>query len=559
MRERLNFTREQLKKVFGDYESLKEFERLIKLVSEIIPNTITNIEITGGTPIDTSPEVAQQLYGLELGSGIDESKIQMAIEALAQINSLALAIGVEGSSSHDLAEILALANSISLAIAATPLDAQGIIDALAISIAARLSSGTAEARSQQAIDAYHRALDEIRSQAFAPGEQKNNSVVTDYIDLPETGPHVTAPRRIQWNSADGTLDVGLYGGTVLQCGQEVHIYAKNDEAFTIENGRAVMLHGVVGASGKVMVALAIADGSIDENYMLGIATQDILTGEFGYITYFGLVRGFDTTGNDKTVPEAWADGNILYMDPAQPGELTIVEPTSPALDLPIAIVVHAGAGSSGSIAVRMKSGERVNSLHDVSAPTPRDLDLLQYSTANSRWEAGALPWVDIDFPIIVRTTGAGIPTLAAINGNITMPQWAVNDVTMCESQELIHSWVEGSTVYWHLHLTTNGLDATNRYVKFEVEYGYVDPAGAWTFPATLTTADLLIPASTTDKTMLILDLGNFAPAVHIGGHVVARLKRVAAAGAAPSNNPWIAMLQLHVQVNTMGSRSRSAK
>jgi len=168
-------------------------------------------------------------------------------------------------------------------------------------------------------------------------------------------------------------------------------------------------------------------------------------------------------------------------------------------------------------------------------------------------------WVDVDFPIIVRTVAAGIPSLAAINGNITMPQWQVNDFNVCESQELIHAWKEGSEVFWHLHLTTNGLDATNRYVRFEVEYGYSDVNGVWVFPVTLTTADLLIPANTPSKTMMIVPLGSFTPPVKIGGHVVARLRRIASVGAAPTSNPWIPMLQLHVQVNTMGSRTIGAK
>lgn len=168
-------------------------------------------------------------------------------------------------------------------------------------------------------------------------------------------------------------------------------------------------------------------------------------------------------------------------------------------------------------------------------------------------------WLDIDFPIIIRTTGVGIPTMATLNGNITMPQWAVNDVNMCESAELIHGWQEGTEVFWHLHLTTNGLDAADRYVRFEVEYGYVAIGGVWTFPATLTTADLKIPANTPSKTMLIMSLGSFTPAVKIGGHVVARLKRVAAVGAAPTNNPWIPMLQMHIKVDTLGSRAISSK
>jgi hypothetical protein len=170
-------------------------------------------------------------------------------------------------------------------------------------------------------------------------------------------------------------------------------------------------------------------------------------------------------------------------------------------------------------------------------------------------------WKDIDFPIIIRTTGAGIPTLATLNGNITMPQWAVNDYNICESQELIHEWKEGSTVYWHIHLTTNGLDSTNRYVRFELEYGYNNGHNtAWTFPAAVDTGDLPIPANTTSKTMLILSLANFTPSsAKIGGHVVARLKRIASSGTAPSNNPWIPMLQLHIECDSLGSRQITTK
>jgi hypothetical protein len=168
-------------------------------------------------------------------------------------------------------------------------------------------------------------------------------------------------------------------------------------------------------------------------------------------------------------------------------------------------------------------------------------------------------WVDVDFPIIIRTIGGNIPALTTLNGNITMPQWQVNDLNVCESQELIHGWKEGSAVYWHLHLTTNGINATDRYVRFEVEYGYSDVMGVWVFPATLTTADLLIPANTPSKTMMIMSLGSFTPPIKIGGHVVARLRRIAAVGAAPTANPWIPMLQLHIQLDTLGSRTIGAK
>ena len=39
-------------------------------------------------------------------------------------------------------------------------------------------------------------------------------------------------------------------------------------------------------------------------------------------------------------------------------------------------------------------------------------------------------WQDIDFPIIVRTTGVGIPTLETLVTGITAPQWQVGDTNL---------------------------------------------------------------------------------------------------------------------------------
>ena len=176
-----------------------------------------------------------------------------------------------------------------------------------------------------------------------------------------------------------------------------------------------------------------------------------------------------------------------------------------------------------------------------------------------KFNGAATVWGDIDFPILIRTTGAGIPTLSTFNGNLQMPQWAVNDFNQCESQEFVHEWKEGSTCYFHLHLNTNGLDATNRYVKFEIEYAY-SANGVWQFPAVVTTADILIPANTANKTQIIMPLFNFTPSTSkIGDHVIARLKRVASTGLAPTNNPFIPMLQMHIEKDTFGSRNMTTK
>jgi len=175
-----------------------------------------------------------------------------------------------------------------------------------------------------------------------------------------------------------------------------------------------------------------------------------------------------------------------------------------------------------------------------------------------RFYGNATVWQDIDFPIIIRTTGANIPTLVTLQGNVTAPQWSVNDFSVCEAQELVHAWKEGSQVQWHVHFVTNGLDATNRYVNFEVEWFWVNPNG--TLSATITSSgDTLIPANTPTKTMLIRQVTVATFAGVIGGHVYARLRRIASIGTAPTGDPWCSMLQLHIECDTVGSRQISTK
>lgn len=250
---------------------------------------------------------------------------------------------------------------------------------------AAINSGAADQKAVEALDTLARIANALEMLATAPVIENNNSVVTDYIDLPENGPHVTQARRVQWNRDDGTMDVGLYGGSVLQVGQETMFYSKNTSGALIANGTPVMFTGTVGASGKLTFGLAVADGSVPADYMMGVTTQDIDDNAFGYVTAFGLVRGFNTTG--APYGEVWADGDLLYFDPATPGTWTNIQPAAPNINVPVAVVINAGGGGSGSIFVRMKVSESLNRLQDVYINgTPSDFDVLLYDATQSRWE-----------------------------------------------------------------------------------------------------------------------------------------------------------------------------
>lgn len=215
--------------------------------------------------------------------------------------------------------------------------------------------------------------------------QNNTGTSTDYIDLPINGPHVTQARRVQWNEDDGTVDIGLYGGSVLQVGQEIMYYAKNTSGVTITNGTPVMFSGTVGSSGKLTFTKAVADGSVPSEYMMGAATQDIENNAFGYITSFGLIRGWNTTG--APYGETWNDGDLLYFDPATPGTWTKVKPAAPNIHIPVAVVIDAGSGGSGSIFMRMQIEESVKDLQDVElVRASANGQVLVYNTSTARWE-----------------------------------------------------------------------------------------------------------------------------------------------------------------------------
>jgi hypothetical protein len=267
---------------------------------------------------------------------------------------------------------------------ATANDAQAQVQAAQQEL--EVMQAATDAKATQALDLLARIANALELLAAAPVIQNNNSVVTDYVDHRITTPvPADVPGRVYWSDDDATLDLMLLGGVTYQFGQQLDFHPKNTSGVQINKGMAVMATGVVGSSTKIECARAVANGSVPAQYMIGVATQNIPNNQFGYVAWFGSIRGFNTTGANKTVPEVWADGDILYFDPAYPGELTKNQPSAPNLDLPIAIVTN--AANNGAIFVRMKTGETMNELHDVNAPAPADNDVLVYSTANSRWES----------------------------------------------------------------------------------------------------------------------------------------------------------------------------
>ena len=211
----------------------------------------------------------------------------------------------------------------------------------------------------------------------------------DFVTFDTAAAATVATGRIAWDADAETFHAGLSGAFALHIGQDVVFHAKNDSGGSVAKGRGVMFAGVVGGSSKLEYTNAVSNGTISHEYIMGIAAQTVANGDFGYVVEFGTVRGFNTTGANKTVPETWAIGDFLYFDPAYPGELTKVQPAAPAWHSPVAVVTNVNA-SSGSVFVRAKTGETLGELHDVRINGLASGQVLIYDAAQSRWENNTL-------------------------------------------------------------------------------------------------------------------------------------------------------------------------
>jgi len=218
------------------------------------------------------------------------------------------------------------------------------------------------------------------------------SIGVDYIDFNNALAPLPADQegRIYWDEDNGSLSLGMHGGQVVQqIGLEQYYYVKNQSGATIDNGRVVRAAGTLGSSGRILGEYMIADGTIPPKFTLGIATENIVNGDDGYVTEFGLVRGIDASGS--LYGESWSGGTILYVSPTIPGGLTSVEPTAPDLKIEMAIVIDADA--NGSIFVRPSRYPYLYDLQQVnySAGTENNLDILQWNSSNLTWDKTNTP------------------------------------------------------------------------------------------------------------------------------------------------------------------------
>ncbi len=225
------------------------------------------------------------------------------------------------------------------------------------------------------------------------------TTITDinYVDF-NTGYSTTlGAGQLGWNGND-TLGLGMIGGNVVQhIGEDQFFYCKATSAIT--KGQVVMFTGAVGASG--VPTGAPATGITDGTYIMGVAAENIALNGFGLVQCFGTLRNVNTTG--------YADGDILWYNPAVAGGLTKTKPTAPNVKAQIAAVINGGSSGGGTILIRITPGSILggtDSNAEIGSPT--NGQILTYDYAGQYWKNTSL------------TAGTAISVSAGIDGTLTI-------------------------------------------------------------------------------------------------------------------------------------------
>jgi ribosomal protein L35AE/L33A len=150
---------------------------------------------------------------------------------------------------------------------------------------------------------------------------------------------------------------------------------RNESGSVMTKGTVVYISGAAG--NKAVVSRAIATGDATSAQTMGIITANISNNQNGYATVFGQLVGLNTS--------AFAEGAQLYLSSTVAGSYTNIKQYAPAHLVYVGIVTRSHQ-NQGAIEVRIQNGYEMDELHNVSARSPANNDLLKFNSSTNLWE-----------------------------------------------------------------------------------------------------------------------------------------------------------------------------
>jgi hypothetical protein len=222
----------------------------------------------------------------------------------------------------------------------------------------------------------------------------NGDFDTDWTDTPsvtrvkfDTSDQVEleAAGELGWDDLDQALAYRT-NGIKVDIAQENLIYVRNAPGDApITRGMAVSFQGA--SANRINVRPCVANQVGVGCATAGVALTDIPAGSFGFVSTFGLVRGFNTNNILTTGGPPVTEGQELFIS-TTPGVVATFPAVAPARRVTVGYVVTTGV--NGAIFVTVRRGLKVNELDDVSVPSPTDGQALVFDASSGVWGAGAI-------------------------------------------------------------------------------------------------------------------------------------------------------------------------
>jgi len=176
-----------------------------------------------------------------------------------------------------------------------------------------------------------------------------------------------------WDDLDQALSYRTNGLTV-DIAQENLIYVRNGPGETpITKGMAVSFEGA--SANRINVRPCVANVPGVGCATAGVALTNIPSPGFGFVSTFGLVRGFNTNNILTTGGPPVTEGQELFIS-TTPGVVATFPAVSPARRVTVGYVVTTGV--NGAIFVTVRRGLTVSELDNVLAAAPSPDDVLQF-------------------------------------------------------------------------------------------------------------------------------------------------------------------------------------
>jgi hypothetical protein len=313
---------------------------------------------------------------------------------------------------------------------------------------------------------------------------------TGFVNLDTTPTNTpTTQGTMYWDDSRSTAAL-IMNGTLQHIGQDTFFYVKNSTGSSIAKGTAVRFDGTDGASGHLLIAPFLANGTYPSNYFMGVTAETIANGSFGQVMHFGELSGINTSG--------YTAGALLYASTTVAGGFQTTAPVAPNNIVLIAAAIN--SKNNGEILVRPTYGSNINQDEGVKIVSPTTGQLLQLQS-NGLWENKTKAQVlggtssqfvkgdgSLDSTTYQSTADKGQPNgYASLDGNGKVPLTQINDALIgnvnyqglwnaaTNNPTLVNPPSSGTKGYYYI-VSTAGTFAG---ISFEVGDWIISNGSAW--------------------------------------------------------------------------------